>query len=121
VDALFKLSEVARNDGEDSVLSHQQMISEVNSGAKKHRQPAIEAKLAQGNSQIKLSDYSALLARNLIDEAIIYSRYGSLEMQDEMRDIFVGLKDRGPADDSLQDKLHILLWMVRTEGVDRPE
>ena len=118
---LFALAKSSRAEGEDSILRHEQKLSEHNTGAKRHTQKAIDLEFESGQSQIKLSDYCALLARNLVDEAIIYARYGSQEMQDAMKEIFKDLEGQGPPLEVLQMKLHILLWLVRVDGVDKPE
>ena len=92
---------------------------EIEEGKKRHKESKVEDLKAKRNSEMKVYRSLMLLVRSLIDEAIIYGRFGSWAMQEEMKAAFLELKETLKADDRVAGSYDTLLMVLGVPVAER--
>lgn len=102
--------------------SHTQITTwekEIEEGKKRHRDSKMDTFKTQRNSEMKVYRSFNLLMRSLVDEAIIYGRFGSWAMQDEMKGLFFPMKEVLQDDEQVANSYDTLLMVLGVPAAER--
>ena len=105
--------------GEASHAKLTQWETEIEQGKKRHKESKVEDLKAKRNSEMKVYRSLHLLVRSLLDEAIIYGRFGSWAMQDSMKAAYLEMKEPLKADERVAGTYDTLLMVLGVPAAER--
>ena len=120
VDQLCDTSQSFRERGEASLIKITEIETAIDEGKKKMSEKKLIEVKGLAGSEMKVFRFCTLLVRNMLDEAVIYGRYGSWAMQEEMRGLFAPLQAKIPDDKDVRFKMNELLFRLDVPGIRRP-
>jgi len=120
VDRLCDTAQRFRERGEASLVKVQEIETAIDEGKKRMTEKKLVEVKGLAGSEMKVFRFCTLLVRNILDEAVIYGRFGSWAMQEEMRGLFTPLRAKIPDDKDVRFKMNELLFRLGVEGVKRP-
>jgi hypothetical protein len=120
IDQLCDTAQSFRERGEASLIAVTDLETAIDEGKKKMSEEKLIKVKGLAGSEMKVFRFCTLLVRNLLDEAVIYGRYGSWAMQEEMRGLFTPIRAKIPDDKDVRFKMNELLFRLDVPGVRRP-
>ena len=119
IDECLEIGEKFKVDGEASHEKLTQWEKEIEEGKKRHKDKKIEDIKAKRNSEMKVYRSLNLLIRSLLDEALVYGRFGSWAMQDDMKEKYLARKDKLKADSQMANSYDTLLMVLGVPAAER--